>query len=172
MGVEIREKVDSAAPSSISQSGLLGWAARHGRSWSPVGVAIMFALMVASLVIAVEYTDAGKMLVKAWKANTAEVAAMRRELATESSARAKTDAKVDAILEQLRMNGNSDATTRLGRLENNDRITGQVLVELNGGALNDSFPGTLKNDFWRPPDAPVPVFPLFKTKQQWAIKPD
>jgi len=172
MGVEIREKADDAAPSSISPSGLLGWAARHGRSWNPIGVALLFLLVGGGLLYGLSSTDGGRALVAAWKANTAEVAWLRKELAAESAARAKTDAKVDAILDQLRMNGDSDATTRLGRLENNDRITGQVLVELNGGPLNDSFPGTLKNDFWRPPDAPAPVFPLFKTKQQWATKPD
>jgi hypothetical protein len=176
MGVEIRAKrEEQAIPDSISPRGALSFAARYGRSWSPLGVAIMVLLIWAGLIGGILYTlnsDAGQALIAAWRANTAEMAGLRKELAAESAARLKTDAKVDAILEQLRINGKSDATQRIVRLENNDRITGQFIVELNGTKPNDSFPGTLKGDFQSPPEAPVPVFPLFKTKQQWALKPE
>jgi len=172
MGVEIREKADDAAPRSISPSGLLGWAARHGRNWNPIGVALMFALMVASLVLAVEYTDAGKMLVKAWKANTAEVAGLRADLKRLEAKADRALAGNEAIREELRVQGQGNATKRIVALEDNMGIVGIALVELNGAPLNDSFPRARKGDFGRPAGAPEPVYPLFTTAQQWATKPE
>lgn len=170
--VDIREKRDDAAPTSIAPSGLLGWAARHGKTWSPVGVAIMFALMVASLVIAVEYTDAGKMLVKAWKANTAEVAALRADLKRLEEKADKALAGNEAIREELKVQGQGNATKRIVALEQNMNLAGQALVKLNGKRFNQSFPPSLEGAFERPPEAPLPVFPLFTTGQQWALKPE
>jgi hypothetical protein len=175
MGVEIRQKPDDLAPTSISPSGLLGWAARHGRTWSPIGVALMFALILASVIGGATYflgSDAGKALIAALQANTEAVKRLESKV---EGLEAKADEALagnKAIREQLRMNGSSDATMRLGRLENNDRITGQFLVELNGARPNTSFPRSLKDDWTRPPDAPLPVLPLLKTDQQWALKPE
>lgn len=171
MGVEIREKRDEAAPSSISASGLLGWAARNGRSWNPIGVSMMLLLIGAGAVYALN-TDQVKALVAAWKDNTAAVERLEARMT-------KLEAKADealagnkAIREELKVQGQGNATVRIVRLEHNDKITGQFLTELNGKRPNDSFPRADKDDFQRAPDLPPFDPPLFVTKQQWAIKPE
>ena len=172
MGVEIREKRDDATPTSISPSGLLGWAARHGRSWNPIGVATLIILVGAATLIAAEYTNLGQALVAAWKANTEATKANTAEMANLRRERAEDRALLERIDKQLKVSGAADATTRIVELERKMRIVGIALNEFNGAPLNDSFPVAQKGDFTPPPEAPKPLFPLFKTKQQWALKPE
>jgi hypothetical protein len=162
----------SSVRSSLSPRAVMQYAAQHGRYWNPIGVGLLFSIMIAAVVMAVEYTDAGRMLVKAWKANTAEVVALRQDVAESRAENKATAAIVREIKEQLSVQGQGNATVRIVALEKNQPLIGQMLTELNGKRPNSSWPRAAKDDFRQPPDAPSPVFPLFTTDQQWAIKPE
>lgn len=158
--------------SSLSPRALMNYAATHGRYWNPIGVALMFVIVIAAIVIALEYTDAGKMLVAAWEANTAEVRGLRTEVAELRAARMKDRVLLEKIDAQLEVNGKADATTRLVRLEKNDLLTGRMLVELNGGMPNPSFPEPGKYGFKRALGLPEPIYAMFTTDYQWTMKPE
>jgi hypothetical protein len=162
---KVYKKRDDAAPTSISPSGLLGWAARHGRTWSPIGVALMFLLVGAGVLYAIN-TDSVKALVAAWRANTAEVKRLETKVDTALM-------EIAAIREELKVQGQGNATKRIVVLEDNVDLVGKVLVKLNGSPFNDSFPGVFEGSFTRPPDAPPWLPPMFVSKHQWrALRPD
>jgi|GEM_PF-3001923 len=176
MGVEIREKAEEdEAPASLSPRGFLTFAAKHGRTWNPIGVALMFLAIIGGSLYFLN-TDVGHALVVALKDNTTAVERLEAKL---DAKMAKLEAKADealagnkAIREELKVQGQGNATKRIVVLENNQALAGEVLVKLNGGQFNTSFPRSLEGSFKREPGLPEPVFPMFTTDRQWATKPE
>lgn len=146
----------------------------EGRKVTPIGIAVSISLPLA-LIFGVAVWILGKdgivQITSAW----GESAEANRELAKEvkelSIQTAKNTKAVEAIQEELRVQGKGNATKRIVALESNVDFLAEATTKLNGQPLNSGFPRPREGDFPQDPTPEPIIFPRFRSTRQWVLIP-